>query len=127
MPYQVLGSRLGAWALMRAWTCCARARSVGGSLAIFASTSLSPPPLPAFSSRTRSFIAAFSSAVNPVRFFPTAGFLLDDFGLRCLADFTALPYPAATPHRLTQNAGKGESPGLPPKHRRGRPRIPAAT
>src|SRR3954451_10814541 len=42
------------------------ARSRSGISAILASTSLSPSALPAFSSRVRSFIAARSSAVNPL-------------------------------------------------------------
>jgi hypothetical protein len=69
IPYQVLGERSGALALMMAWSRSAMARSGFGISAIFASTSLSPSALPArepaFSSRARSFIAARSSSVTP--------------------------------------------------------------
>src|SRR5438105_2230538 len=74
IPYQVLGERAGALALMMAWSRSAMARSRSGISAIFASTSLSPSALPArglrreaaFSSWARSLIAARSSSVNPV-------------------------------------------------------------
>src|SRR5215212_4619200 len=74
IPYQVLGERAGALALMRAWSRSAMARSGSGISAIFASTSLSPSALPArgprraaaFSSWARSLIAARSSSVNPL-------------------------------------------------------------
>src|SRR5205807_6682616 len=73
IPYQVLGERAGALALMRAWSRSAIARSDFGISAIFASKSLSPSALlarepqraAAFSSWERSFIAARSSSVNP--------------------------------------------------------------
>src|SRR5438445_9533653 len=71
MPYQVFGARSGALAVIRAWIRSAIERSAGGISAIFASRSLSPSCLAsrdldsAFSSRARSRIAAFSSAVNP--------------------------------------------------------------
>src|SRR5205814_5738760 len=42
IPYQVLGERAGALALMTAWSRSAMARSGSGISAIFASTSLSP-------------------------------------------------------------------------------------
>src|SRR5688500_12139495 len=63
-PYQVLGERSGALALMIAWSRSAMARSASGSSAIFASTARSPSALPVFSSRERSFIAARSSSVH---------------------------------------------------------------
>src|SRR5438067_6831651 len=74
IPYQVLGERAGALALMMAWSRSAMARSRSGISAIFASTSLSPSALPArglrreaaFSSWARSLIAARSSSVNPL-------------------------------------------------------------
>ena len=47
IPYQVLGERAGALALMMAWSRSAMARSGSGISAIFASTSLSPSALPA--------------------------------------------------------------------------------
>src|SRR4029453_16604875 len=69
IPYQVLGERAGALALMMAWIRPAMARSGSGISAIFASTSASPSarPAAAFSSWVRSFIAARSSAVNPLK------------------------------------------------------------
>src|SRR6266498_3256911 len=65
IPYQVLGERAGALALMMAWGRSAMGRSGLGISAIFASTSLSPSALSArgprpadvFSSCERSFIA----------------------------------------------------------------------
>src|SRR5258708_36374210 len=78
MPYQVFDARAGALALMIAWSRLARARSVGGIWAIFASCSLSPSALPAaaFTSRARSLIASRSSAVNilPLAVAPLADF-----------------------------------------------------
>jgi hypothetical protein len=78
IPYQVFGERAGALALMMAWSRSAMARSGSGMSAIFASTSLSPSALcargprraAAFSSWTRSFIAARSSSVNPLDALP---------------------------------------------------------
>jgi hypothetical protein len=61
------------------------ARSGSGISAIFASTSLSPSALlllaraSAFSSLARSFIAAFSSSVNPLDFLPLAVVFLSWF------------------------------------------------
>src|SRR6266550_8003934 len=86
IPYQVLGERSGALALMMAWSRSALSRSAFGIWAIFASTSLSPsafarrPPRSAFSSWARSFIAARSAAVKPVDDLPVV--LLAD---RCVA------------------------------------------
>src|SRR4030066_305251 len=87
IPYQVFGERAGALALMIAWSRLAMARSGSGISAIFASTSLSPSALSArgprrasaFSSWTRSFIAARSSSVNPLDFLLIAVVLLADF------------------------------------------------
>jgi hypothetical protein len=45
IPYQVLGERLGAAAVMMAWIRSAMARSWSGISAIFASTSASPSAL----------------------------------------------------------------------------------
>src|SRR5258708_13366883 len=92
IPYQVLGERDGALALMRAWSRSAMARSGFGIAATFASRSLSPPPFSArFSSWTRSFIAARSSAVNPLAALPAAP----------LADFRALVFGLiGLPHML---------------------------
>src|SRR5262249_33313207 len=97
IPYQVLGDRAGALALMRACSRSARARSGSLISAIFASTSFSPSALAArgprraavFSSWPCSFIAACSSSVNPLDTLPVvllAGFcvsLLDFSFLGC--------------------------------------------
>src|SRR5205823_4941589 len=66
IPYQSLGERVGALALMTAWSRLAMARSGACISAIFASTSLSASALAeaAFNSLTRSFIAPRSSSVN---------------------------------------------------------------
>src|SRR5258706_9149696 len=63
---------------MMAWSRLAMTRSRSGISAIFPRTSLSPSGLPAFSSRTRSFIAPSSWSVNLADLFVsfTAGFLL---------------------------------------------------
>src|SRR5437667_12327059 len=79
IPYQSLGERAGALALMIAWSRLPMARSGSRIAAIFASTALSPSSLSAFSSRTRSFIAARSSSVNPLDFLPIAVVILADF------------------------------------------------
>src|SRR5207249_11311482 len=87
IPYQVLGERAGALALMIAWSRLAMARSGAGISAIFASTALSPSALSArrprrasaFNSWARSFIAARSSSVNPLDFVLIAVVLLTDF------------------------------------------------
>src|SRR5262249_29020367 len=69
IPYQVRGVRMGAAALTTAWTRLAILLSGSDISSIFASTALSPSvSAPDFISRTRSFIAARSSAVNPLDF-----------------------------------------------------------
>src|SRR5258708_2487561 len=88
IPYQSLGERAGALALMTAWSRLPMARSGSGISAIFASTALSPSALSAhgprraaaFISWTRSFIATRSSSVNPSCLF---------FAVVLLADFCA--------------------------------------
>src|SRR5947209_4141025 len=95
IPYQVLGERAGALALMMAWSRSAMVRSDSGISAIFASTSLSPSALPArgprraaaFSSWARSFIAARSSSVNPLDVLRVAVALLADFCVPFLEGF----------------------------------------
>src|SRR5205807_10211663 len=90
IPYQVLGERAGALALMIAWRRSPRARSGSGIAAIVASTALSPSALSAreprraaaFFSWRYSFIAARSSSVNPTFF---AAFLVVLLGLRLLS------------------------------------------
>src|SRR5207247_7975642 len=79
IPYQVRGERAGPLAVMMAWSRSAMARSGFGISAIFASTSLSPSALSAFSSWARSFIAARSSSVNPLT--ALADFRVSVFGL----------------------------------------------
>src|SRR4030095_12322566 len=94
-PYQVFGESSGALALTIAWSRFAMARSGAGISAIFASTSLSPSAFfargprraSAFSSWARSFIAARSSAVNPLDFLPVAVVLLLDFCVPFFAGF----------------------------------------
>src|SRR5436309_2401325 len=95
IPYQVLGERAGALALMMAWSRSAMARSGFGISAIFASTSLSPSALSAFSSWARSFIAARSSSVNPLTALPVTLALLADF---CVPVFGLIEPPSST-HR----------------------------
>src|SRR5438270_7617567 len=76
IPYQSLGARPGALSLMIVCSRLAMARSGSCISAIFASTALSPSPLPAFVSWTRSLIAPRSSSVNPLL---VAVVLLADF------------------------------------------------
>src|SRR5712692_5070152 len=98
IPYQVLGESAGALGLMMAWRRSAMARSGFGISAIFASTSLSPSAFfacgprraSAFSSWTRSFIAARSSSVNPLTALPVTVALLADF---CLSVFGLIEPP----------------------------------
>src|SRR3984893_1691916 len=84
IPYQSLGERAGALALMIAWSRSPIARSGSGSSAILASTALSKSAssarrAAAFTSWTRSFIAPRSSSVNPLDVLPIAVVLLADF------------------------------------------------
>src|SRR5262249_9422486 len=93
IPYQVLGERADALALMMAWSRSAMARSRSGISAIFASTSLSPSALSApgwrraagFCSWTCSLIAARSSSVNPLDALPV--FLVADCFVPVFAGF----------------------------------------
>jgi hypothetical protein len=91
MPYQVLGERAGALALMIAWSRLAMARSGSGISAIFASTSPSPSALflfaraSAFSSWARAFIAPRSSSVNLADVLSLAVVLLADFCVSFIA------------------------------------------
>src|ERR1700681_3786362 len=91
IPYQVLGERAGALALMTAWSRSAMARSSFGISAIFASKALSPSALSAavFNSLTRSFIAPRSSSVNP---FLIAAVLLADFCVPFIGGFLPCGY-----------------------------------
>src|SRR5437588_3585674 len=68
IPYQVLGTSVGAAALIRECTFLAMARSGPCIFAIAASTSVSPSALAACALRSRAYsrIAAFSSSVNPL-------------------------------------------------------------
>src|SRR5438034_1211890 len=95
IPYQSLGERAGALALMIAWSRLPMARSGFGISAIFASTALSPSVLSprgpgraaALSSWTRSFIATRSSSVSPLNVLPIAVGLLADFCVAFLRGF----------------------------------------
>jgi hypothetical protein len=94
IPYQSLGARTGALALMTAWSRSPMTRSPSGISAILASTSLSasalsargPRRAPAFSSRARSYIADRSSAVNTSDVLVVAVVLLADFCLPFIGD-----------------------------------------
>src|SRR2546425_1221088 len=101
IPYQVLGERAGALALMMAWSRSAMARSGFGISAIFASTSLSPSALSAFSSWARSFIAARSSSVNPLTALPVTVALLADF---CVPVFGLIEPPSSTHSSALEDA-----------------------
>src|SRR6266581_3964208 len=89
IPYQSLGERAGALALMTAWSRLPMARSAARISAIFASTSLSPSALCAatFISWTRSFMASRSSSVNPSYLFSVAAALLADFCVPFITGF----------------------------------------
>src|SRR5918994_2702175 len=71
IPYQVFGRREGAVVVTISWIRLAIARSFPFISPTLASRSFSPSALffSAFNSAARSFIAAFSSAENPVDFF----------------------------------------------------------
>src|SRR5712664_2286645 len=84
IPYQSLGERFGALSLMIVWSRLAMVRSGSRISAIFASTALSPSPLPAFISWTRSLIAPRSSSVNAL---PVGVMLLADCFVPCCAGF----------------------------------------
>src|SRR3989475_6768176 len=84
IPYQRLGERPGALSLIIAWSRLAMVRSGSRISAIFASTAVSPSPLPAFISWTRSLIAPRSSSVNALR---VTAVLLTDFCMPFCAEF----------------------------------------
>src|SRR5262249_39051550 len=100
IPYQSLGERTGALALMTAWIRSPLTRSGSSISAIFASTSLSRSASSArgtrraalFCSWTRSLIAARSSAVNPSYLFSVAVVLLADFCLSFIGGFLLYEY-----------------------------------
>src|SRR5512132_3530483 len=93
IPYQVFGHRVGAVASMIAWSRLAIARSGSFIAAIAASRSRSPSSLfllaraSAFSSWARAFIAARSSAVNPLDVLSRAVALFADFCVTFVASF----------------------------------------
>src|SRR5712691_7499256 len=60
IPYQVLGERAGALALMRAWSRLAMARSGSRISAIFASTALSPSALSARDPRPADVLSSWT-------------------------------------------------------------------
>src|SRR5438094_1444049 len=84
IPYHSLGERPGALSLMIACSRLAMLRSGSRISAIFASTAVSPSPVPAFISWTRSLIAPRSSSVNALR---VAVVLLADFCMPFCAEF----------------------------------------
>src|SRR5258708_23130286 len=96
IPYQSLGERAGALALMTSWSRPPMARSGFGISAIFASRALSPSAFSAcgprraetFISWTRSFMAARSSSVNPANLFSIAVVLLAAFCLAFIGGFS---------------------------------------
>src|SRR5881409_108715 len=119
IPYQVLGERAGALALMTAWSRSAMARSGFGISAIFVSTSLSPSACfargprraSAFSSWTRSFIAARSSSVNPLTALPVTLALLADF---CVPVFGLIEPPSSTHSSALEDAqSRAQQPTCP--------------
>src|SRR5258708_3703344 len=68
IPYQSLGERAGALALMIAWSRSPRVRSGSGIAAIFASTALSPSALSARGpGRAAAFFAAFLVVLSALR------------------------------------------------------------
>src|SRR5438128_7553021 len=89
IPYQVVGEREGALALMMAWSRLPMARSGSRISAIFASRALSPSALASatFCSWTRAFIASRSSSVNPSYLFLVAAGLLADFCFSFIGGF----------------------------------------
>src|SRR5919108_977723 len=111
IPYQVFGSRAGALAVMIAWTRLAMERSRAGISAIFASMARSPSSRrpAALCSRARSFIAARSSAVNPVDFFWLAVVVFADFFVPFFAGFLSAiaKHLRCRAHRLSIQSGGG--------------------
>src|SRR5713101_2306399 len=85
IPYQSLGVRACVLSLMILWRRLAMVRSGSRISAIFARTALSPSPLPAFISWTRSLIAPRSSSVNAL--LVAVMLLLADFCLPFCAGF----------------------------------------
>src|SRR3989337_4419228 len=85
IPYQVLGKSCGAVVVTIWWTFLARARSDSGIVAILSRIAFSPAArslfirCSAFSSRARSFIAAFSKSLNPLLLFAAFLVLLSFF------------------------------------------------
>src|SRR5262249_36320593 len=114
IPYQVFGERVGALALMIAWSRSPITRSGSCISAIFSSTALSPSALPppgprrasVFSSWARSRIASRSSAVNPLDALPVV--LLADFCVPFFVGFLS----AIAKYLLVSN----ESAELPGRH-----------
>jgi len=124
IPYQVLGERAGALALMSAWSRSAMERSGSGISAIFVRTSLSPSAVSArgprrgaaFSSWARSFIAARSSSENLPDVLSIAVVLLADFCVSFIAGFLAARSDRSTlilreppPRRLRQDCSVDDS------------------
>src|SRR2546425_6792064 len=87
IPYQSLGERAGALALMTAWSRLPMARSDGVISAIFASRALSPSASSVFSSWMRALIAPRSSSVNAVERLLDCGVLLAAFFVSFIGGF----------------------------------------
>src|SRR5215218_7352641 len=87
IPYQSLGERAGALAVMTAWSRSAMVRSDSDISAIFAITASSASALlaSALSSLARSFIAARSSAVNLLVGLSSVVVLFADFWVSFIA------------------------------------------
>src|SRR5437867_4346127 len=142
IPYQVLGARAGALALMMAWSRSAMARSGFGISAIFTSTSLSPSAFfargprrtSAFSSWARSFIAARSSSVNPLTALPVTVALLADFCVSVLGlmepphtdSFRRMLGSAVKDHHNSGFVAPAALPSAAARQNRGVPALPSA-
>src|SRR5947209_13389605 len=147
IPYQSLGERAGALALMMAWSRSPMARSGSGISSIFASTALSPSALSArgpqradaLSSWMRSFIATRSSAVNPLNFLLIDVVFLADFcvsflGLMEVPDWESSSVQPVSPGKAVPTARSGarrrglqaepEEVRQPPQHAGGRRPAP---
>src|SRR5512132_3332568 len=127
IPYQVFGQRSGALASMIAWSRLAMARSGSFIAAIAASRSRSPSSLfllaraSAFRSWARAFIAARSSAVNPLDVLVRAVALFADFCVTFVAGFFSAI--AKHPFRTAQPSSWMRI-RLPPGSRKAQSRIP---
>src|SRR2546423_13237988 len=107
IPYQVVGERAGALALMTAWSRLPMARSGSDISAIFASKSLSPSALSVFVSLTPSLLADRSSAVNASAFFVVAVVRLADFCMSFIGGSSPASIDGNKPHTRVPVAAGG--------------------